>query len=493
MNYQVMLTDDADQPLANQTVEMTFTIYDAENDGTALWTETQNPTTNSIGVASLVLGSVVPIDCSFDGPRWLEIDVDGDVLAPRRELVTVPYAGRAASAVNADSLGGIDASEYALLDDLGQMGDGHSLNADDGSPIDALYVDSSGEVGIGTTAPSADLEVVGDVRIGSAGPTGGLTVGGGGADGYALLESDGPEGPRLTMYGGSGNRIAALGSVPNPPGGELLLYRNAAQEVGVELTANWYGTEDARLYMGGNSDVFEVNLNWGTSDGKVKLPDGSVSAGEILDDPGVTSLLSTGTTTLGGSPTSLGIRSLTAPADGYILAIGTAEVWLSHTYNTSNNVTRAQIGLTDDFPNYAPSQSCKVQVPDRVASGTYRHTVTVHGVFSATGGLTKTVRMYGQNLVAGSCYAMNVHITLLFIPNNDYGTVQTIDAPGALEWTPGHSATDDAFSDPRNPHPGVSAASAIQNSTEDTMEVPRSLLEDLLERVERLERERDQQ
>jgi hypothetical protein len=37
--------------------------------------------------------------------------------------------------------------------------DGHSLDAADGSPTDAVYVDNSGNVGIGTTSPSQDLHV----------------------------------------------------------------------------------------------------------------------------------------------------------------------------------------------------------------------------------------------------------------------------------------------------------------------------------------------
>ncbi len=37
--------------------------------------------------------------------------------------------------------------------------DGHSLNADDGTPLDALYVNADGKVGIGTTSPSTTLHV----------------------------------------------------------------------------------------------------------------------------------------------------------------------------------------------------------------------------------------------------------------------------------------------------------------------------------------------
>jgi hypothetical protein len=47
----------------------------------------------------------------------------------------------------------------------GGAGDGHSLDADDGAPTDALYVDATGEVGIGTITPTAKFHVIGTANI----------------------------------------------------------------------------------------------------------------------------------------------------------------------------------------------------------------------------------------------------------------------------------------------------------------------------------------
>ena len=57
-------------------------------------------------------------------------------LSPRQEITAAPYATTALSTV------GID---------------GHSLDAADGSPVDALFVDNDGKVGIGTTIPHANF------------------------------------------------------------------------------------------------------------------------------------------------------------------------------------------------------------------------------------------------------------------------------------------------------------------------------------------------
>jgi len=45
--------------------------------------------------------------------------------------------------------------------------DGHSLDAADGSPVDAVYVDNDGKVGMGTTSPTGELEVKKDQPSGT--------------------------------------------------------------------------------------------------------------------------------------------------------------------------------------------------------------------------------------------------------------------------------------------------------------------------------------
>jgi hypothetical protein len=51
----------------------------------------------------------------------------------------------------------------------GGAGDGHSLDAADGDPVDAVYVDNDGNVGIGTTIPGSKLDVAGELYVTSAG------------------------------------------------------------------------------------------------------------------------------------------------------------------------------------------------------------------------------------------------------------------------------------------------------------------------------------
>jgi len=80
---------------------------------------------------------------AFNGEaRWLEISVrmpagsgGFTTLAPRQALSAVPFSLKTRGV------------------------DGHSLDAADGSPVDAVFVDHLGRVGIGTNQPSGTLEV----------------------------------------------------------------------------------------------------------------------------------------------------------------------------------------------------------------------------------------------------------------------------------------------------------------------------------------------
>jgi len=126
----------------------------------------------------------VPLDFGsvFDGNAvWLEIGIrPGDMndpnvytfLEPRQEITPTPYA------IYAKTAGGINMPEgagegFILTSDTDGLASWrssadhshHYLDASDGSPTKALYVDTIGEVGIGTRYPDSKLDVYGQVRI----------------------------------------------------------------------------------------------------------------------------------------------------------------------------------------------------------------------------------------------------------------------------------------------------------------------------------------
>ncbi len=69
INYQAVARDSGGNLIVNQAVNVDFEIRDGAG-GTAVYTESQNPTTDESGVFSVQIGSVSPLS----GVNWLDID-----------------------------------------------------------------------------------------------------------------------------------------------------------------------------------------------------------------------------------------------------------------------------------------------------------------------------------------------------------------------------------------------------------------------------------
>jgi hypothetical protein len=118
MSYQGRLTDNtpAQNPLT-QMLPMTFRIYDAPSPGgLLLWSESWAAVSVVDGIFSVLLGSnAVPIDPAVfagGGERYLEIEVNGEILLPRQQLGSVGFAGQAENAADSDQLGGLSAAAW---------------------------------------------------------------------------------------------------------------------------------------------------------------------------------------------------------------------------------------------------------------------------------------------------------------------------------------------------------------------------------------------
>lgn len=155
INYQGYLTNVYGEPMQG-IHNLTFKVYAHDSpQAVPLWNEMHTGVPVSEGIFHIILGSLSPLQPGVfeSGPRWVGIAIDNDPeIAPRMPLTSVPWALNAAVA---------DSARFVS----GGVADGHSLDAVDGAPVDAVYVDASGYVGIGTTTPSVPLEVVGNARV----------------------------------------------------------------------------------------------------------------------------------------------------------------------------------------------------------------------------------------------------------------------------------------------------------------------------------------
>jgi hypothetical protein len=138
MTYQGILKDSAGNPVADSVYSVTFRLFDQESGGSSLWDQTL-PCTTSTGYFNTTFSNV---NLPFDVDYWLEMEVGGEILDPRREMSMVGYA-----AVS-------DTADYAA------SGGGW---VDDG--LNVRLSESNDKVGIGIESPSYKLDVHGTVGI----------------------------------------------------------------------------------------------------------------------------------------------------------------------------------------------------------------------------------------------------------------------------------------------------------------------------------------
>jgi hypothetical protein len=137
-----------------------FTLFNAQGGGRQIGPTLRHfdvPVTNGLFTVSLDFGRD-----AFDGnPRWLEIVTrDGAlpvVLSPRQLLTSTPYATHSCTAQTAETAQAVDWSGIANIP--ADVTHPHSLDASDGTPVEAVFVDTEGKVGIGTTSPAYRLHV----------------------------------------------------------------------------------------------------------------------------------------------------------------------------------------------------------------------------------------------------------------------------------------------------------------------------------------------
>ena len=121
--YQGVLEQDG--VASNGTVNLRFRLFDSAADGAVVWTEEQVVDTVN-GRFSAILGDgdgdVLDDDVLETPALFLEIAVIGDAgittLSPRQEIVPVPLAARAVSAVRAASVADKSITRASLADDV---------------------------------------------------------------------------------------------------------------------------------------------------------------------------------------------------------------------------------------------------------------------------------------------------------------------------------------------------------------------------------------
>lgn len=147
---QGYLADDAGVPLSSE-VNMVFAIYDVDAGGTPLFTESHTVLVEG-GFFSLVLGDVSALDMTIfqaSGDAYVGVSLEGATeMAPRMQLMSVPYAAYADFAANAGTVGGVSAGSFASS----TVGTGLTVNATNEISINMSVVDGWIDAHAGSTA-----------------------------------------------------------------------------------------------------------------------------------------------------------------------------------------------------------------------------------------------------------------------------------------------------------------------------------------------------
>ncbi|MGA8150727.1 MAG: hypothetical protein WB952_07240 [Terriglobales bacterium] len=197
VNFSGMLQEVNGKPITG-IAGVTFYLYKDSQGGAPLWMETQNVQPDRTGHYTVMLGSTtsrgLPAELFASGQaRWLAIQPQGQPEQARILLLSVPYALKAGDAA---TLGGLPASAFLLAAGAAQVvsaapGSGSAAVTANAQPPATCNVTSdntatanqvakfmggcvvepsaineiSGQVGIGTTSPSATLEVKGSTKL----------------------------------------------------------------------------------------------------------------------------------------------------------------------------------------------------------------------------------------------------------------------------------------------------------------------------------------
>ena len=193
VKFSGALTDGGGKPLTG-VVGVTFSLYQEQEGGAPIWMETQNVQAGGNGQYTILLGSTkndgIPAEAFASGQRWLGVQAQGHAERPRVLMTSVPYSLKA---VDAETLGGLPASAFALAGTANHgtaTGEVTESAAGSVKPVPAaaaatpgltgtgttnyiplwtsttalgnskLYQTASGNVGLGTTAPTARLEAI---------------------------------------------------------------------------------------------------------------------------------------------------------------------------------------------------------------------------------------------------------------------------------------------------------------------------------------------
>ncbi|MDP3704225.1 MAG: hypothetical protein Q8R78_07550, partial [Candidatus Omnitrophota bacterium] len=157
--HQGRLLDSADQPITS-AVSVTFALYAVDTGGSALWSESQTIDPDDQGFYETFLGETTTLPSNLSDPLYLQMTVGIEILTPRLQVGSVPFALRAGDLECADCVASTEIAPETIVD--ADISASAAIAGTKTSPnFGSQNILTLGNVGIGTTTPGAKLTVNG--------------------------------------------------------------------------------------------------------------------------------------------------------------------------------------------------------------------------------------------------------------------------------------------------------------------------------------------
>jgi hypothetical protein len=161
-------------------------------------------------------------------------------------------------------------------------------------------------------------------------------------------------------------------------------------------------------------------FNMGTvGNSSVQLPASSIGTSEIENETGVVSYAEgLSGLALDASIMMLAAQTISIPAPGYVLVIGTCQVEPNHTNTVT---TSADFGVSASLAAFPANQDCLFRLDSDLPTGYYDFPITCHGLFSESSAGSYTYYLLGRENT-GNVTVYDFQLTCVYIPTA-YGTI----------------------------------------------------------------------